>query len=93
MKHCPHGNVRLFCLSCSEQTMRDEAKTLARFCKASAMCDVLEAEGITVDDGPHITDEAWSIIERVARVKPSSVVTRALTLALLEDRETRRKRG
>lgn len=79
--------------SASDSDVIDAIKTWRRFAKAQRLADILDGEGITIEQSAHMTDEAWACVMKVAQVERASVVTKLLALELLRDREERKHRG
>jgi hypothetical protein len=77
----------------SDSDVRDAVVTWKRFAKAQKLADILDGEGITVEDSKLLDTEMWLMVLALAQVKRASVVTRLLALELLRDREERKHRG
>lgn len=70
-----------------EQLAKQAVILHARFKKAQALATLLADEGITYAMTVHMTEDAWDVATRAARLKSSSVLTRVLAMEVMRDRE------
>ena len=65
---------------------------LARFAKATALADALDASGVTAEKASGMIKEEWIMAATAARVKDPSETTRKLVIEMLESREAARRK-